>query len=155
MTIYIDADSCPKKIRDIVANACIREEISAVFVANRKISVKNGGKISFFIVENKENSADLFIERNVKAGDMVITRDIPLAASLVEKGIVVLNDRGTVYSEMNVKERLSERNFMKELREFGISDKKERIFGIKEIRAFSNVFDRELQLILKKGKIYR
>jgi uncharacterized protein YaiI (UPF0178 family) len=83
------------------------------------------------------------------AGDMVITQDIPLAAALVDKGIRVLNDRGVVYTEQNVKARLGQRNQMAELRAMGILGDGGNRFGPREVKAFADAYDRELTKIGK------
>ena len=87
---------------------------------------------------------------NVHQDDLVITRDIPLASELVALGITVLNDRGTEYSQENVRERLSIRNLMELMREQGLVSDRLRSFGKKEVYLFSNAFDRILRKHLKK-----
>ena len=82
---------------------------------------------------------------------MVITRDIPLAQQLVAAEIRVLNDRGTVYTAENIKERLSVRNFMYELCANGLEPERTKTFGKKEVMAFAKAFDREIQRLLKNA----
>jgi len=149
MTIWVDADSCPKRIRDIVVRAAVKNDVPAFFVANRPISLPRKAPVSMVEVEAGEGSADRYIVEHAAKGDMVITRDIPLAADLVERSVVVLNDRGDIYTEENVRERLSIRDFMYELRNQGQFAERTRSFGEKEITAFSNAFDRTLQKLLK------
>ena len=61
----------------------------------------------------------------------------------------MLNDRGTVYTAENIKERLSVRNFMYELCANGLAPERTSSFGKKEIMAFAQAFDREVQKLLK------
>ena len=45
-------------------------------------------------------------------GDLIITRDIPLAAEVIEKGALALSPRGEAFSKENIRGRLNMRDFM-------------------------------------------
>lgn len=149
MKIWVDADSCPKPVREIVERAAIRLAVPLVYTANRKIPMEENELFSMVVTDAGDQSADLYIVENAEADDLVITRDIPLADQLVEREITVLNDRGVLYTRENIKERLSVRNFMYELREYGGGVERHSVFGPKEKQAFANAFDRELRKMLK------
>ena len=144
MKIWIDADSCPTRIREIVVKASEREHIKSLFVANREVPIPSSDFSCTVRCGKEEGAADNHIIRHAGPGDLVITRDIPLAEQLVRKGIVVLNDRGTVYTEENVGERRSERDFMAGLRAQGILEQGKSRFSPREVRHFANALDREL-----------
>lgn len=146
MKIWVDADSCPAKIRNIVTRACLREEITGIFVANRAIPVDEHEYIEKVITEQRDQSADEYIMEKVSVEDLVITRDIPLADELVTKGVLVLNDRGVVYTEENIKERLSIRDYMKEMRDLGLGYESTDKFNNKDVQKFANAFDKELRI---------
>ena len=84
------------------------------------------------------------IVKQLQEGDLVITADIPLAADVIEKGGHALNPRGEFYSEENIRERLSMRNFMDELRSNGIETGGPPALGPKDKQAFANQLDRFL-----------
>src|SRR5204863_504603 len=63
--------------------------------------------------------ADCHIVRELVAGDLVITADIPLASDVIAKGGHALNPRGELYSTENIAERLALRNYLDELRGTG------------------------------------
>ncbi len=84
------------------------------------------------------------------AGDLVITADIPLAAILVEKGILALDPRGELYSEENVRERLSIRDFMESLRGSGVETGGSRPYGPNDRQAFAGTLDRVLTAAQRK-----
>lgn len=149
MTIWIDADSCPVRVRQIVCKASLRLSVPLVFVANRPIPITNHELVSFVQTDDKEQSADDYIVAYSKKGDLVITRDIPLAASLVEKGVVVINDRGFLFTADNVRERLSVRDFMYEIRSNGLMTDRMGVFNKKDIQNFSNTFDNVLTKLIK------
>lgn len=145
MRILVDADSCPRRIREIIVKASNRNGVPALFVANRELPDVRSDFSELIIVSGKGEAVDDYIIEYGNKDDIVVTRDIPLAAVLVEKGITVLNDRGKVYSHENVRERLSFRDFSKILRESGIPFHETNSFGKREIKAFADTFDRELR----------
>lgn len=149
MTIWIDADSCPVRVRQIVCKASLRLSVTLVFVANRPIPITNHELVSFVQTDDEEQSADNYIVAYSKKGDLVITRDIPLAASLVEKGVIVINDRGFLFTADNVRERLSVRDFMYEIRSNGLMTDRMGVFNKKDIQNFSNTFDSVLTKLIK------
>ena len=151
MTFFVDADSCPVRIREIICKTALRLHIHAVFVANRCIPIPKNPYCRSVVTAAEDQAADRYIVDNAIQGDMVITRDIPLAQQLVAAQIRVLNDRGTVYTAENIKERLSIRNFMYELCASGLEPERTSSFGKKEIMAFAQAFDREIQRLLRSA----
>lgn len=151
MTIFVDADSCPVKVREIICKTAGRLHIQAVFVANRPIPILKNQFCRSIITEAADQAADDFIAESASAGDLVITRDIPLAARLVAIRIRVINDRGTVYTDDNIRERLSIRNFMYELHANGLMPERTKSFGKKEVMEFAQALDRETRILLKTG----
>ncbi len=149
MTIWVDADSCPVRVREIICKASLRLSVTAVFVANRLIPVASHELINFVVTSGDEQSADNYIIEHSKKGDLVITRDIPLAVALVELGIAVINDRGVLFTPDNVRERLSMRDFMYEVRSNGLMTDKMGAFNKKDLQNFSNTFDSVLTKLLK------
>ncbi len=149
-SIWVDADSCPVPVRDMILRFASRLHIKVNFVANRPIPFPPGALCTMTVTEAAQDAADNYIADNSSEDDIAITRDIPLAARLVEKKVTVLNDRGTVYTETNIKERLSLRNFAFELYQQGIMPERTASLGKKEITGFANSLDREIQKRLRK-----
>jgi len=152
MRIFVDADSCPQIVRGIICRAAVREGLECIFAANRKIPLMDDELIKMVQVAEGEGVADKYIVDNSGEGDIAVTRDIPLAADLVENKVVVLNDRGDIFTPENIRQRLSIRNLMKEFRDSGIMPDSDGSFGPKEIQLFANAFDRELRKLIKKSK---
>ncbi len=152
LRIWVDADSCPLRIREIVCRAADRTGIDAIFVANRKIPLPSTPRASMVVVAAGEGVADAYIVAHAAAGDIAVTRDIPHAASLVENGVVALNDRGTIFTPENIRERLSVRDFMYDLRTNGLTVKEKNSFGQKEIALFAQAFDRTLTAQLRRSE---
>jgi uncharacterized protein YaiI (UPF0178 family) len=105
--------------------------------------------VRMIVVEKGDDSADDLLVELGGEGALAITRDIPLATRLAELGMVVLDDRGGTYTKETVRERLSMRNMMTELREYGVFVEKTKPMGPREIQAFANALDRELTRMLK------
>lgn len=149
MRIWVDADSSPVPVRIILCRAANRTEIPAVFVANRRFKLPGGSSISMVETSTEEGSADNHIIDHSKADDLVVTRDIPLAAILVKKGVRVINDRGTIFTEENIDQLLSERNTNKEFRESGVLvENRKKAYGTKEKSAFAAALDSTLNKML-------
>jgi uncharacterized protein YaiI (UPF0178 family) len=147
--IWVDADSCPRAVRDIIARSALRLSIHTFFVANREIPLPSNPFFEMILCGTEADAADNYIVDHADAKDLVITRDIPLAARLVEKKIRVLNDRGTVYTEANISERLSMRNFMLEMYNNGFMPERTSRLGKKELHDFANSLDKELQRLIR------
>ncbi|MDR0402751.1 MAG: DUF188 domain-containing protein [Treponema sp.] len=139
MRIFVDADSCPKPARDIILRAAKRTA-GAVFAANRPIPGVGNGEMR--VCPRKDGAADDFIAERAGPGDIVVTRDVALAARTLKTGAAALDDRGKIDSEENIGERLSLRNFTVGLAENGMDFERETSYGKKELKAFADSLDR-------------
>lgn len=144
-TVWVDADSCPVSVRELLIRFANRLNVQTKFVANRIIPLPFSSVLSMHIADETPDAADNFIVENCSANDIVITRDVPLAVRLVEKKLIVLNDRGKLYTPENIRESLSFRNFNLELVESGLPEKKTGMYTKKDLNLFANCLDRELQ----------
>jgi uncharacterized protein YaiI (UPF0178 family) len=120
MNIWVDADSCPVVIKEILFRAAERAQITTTLLANHFIKTPPSKFIDFIQVGAGFDVADNEIVKRAVANDLVITADIPLAAEVVEKGCLALNPRGELYTESNIRQRLNIRDFMDTLRSSGI-----------------------------------
>jgi len=144
MRIWVDADACPKAIKEIVYRAADRLKIHTTFVANSRLTLPRSPFLHFLLVEAGFDVADKEITRLMRAGDLVITADIPLAADAIENGGFALNPRGEFYTQDNVKSALSMRNFMDGLRGAGSLTGGPAAFSQRDRSAFANQLDRFL-----------
>lgn len=147
--MWIDADACPSAIKDIILRAAQRLALPVVFVANKRIELPRSELFSFVQVPKGLDVADAYVAEHAQAGDLAVTQDIPLAAALVKKGVVVLDVRGEPFTEENIDERLSLRNFMQELREGGVTTGGPKGFGPQDKQRFAASLDRELTVLLR------
>src|SRR3989338_2189588 len=114
--IWIDADACPKVIKEVIYNVSGRLQLEVCLVANSSMFIPPSPLVKLIIVEQGADVADSYIVENVSKNDIVVTGDIPLAAFIIEKEAIAINIRGELYTEENVREALSVRDFMKEFR---------------------------------------
>ena len=101
------------------------------------------------VVESGSNAADDALVELAESPALAITHDIPLAARLLEKDLIVIDDRGNTLTKERIRERLSERENNALFREMGLFDNKSKHFDEKTIRAFSAAFDRALSILEK------
>lgn len=150
MKIWVDADACPAAVKELIIRVGKRHKIFVVFVANKGISIPESAYISTVRLLREPEAVDEYIVDHAQAGDMAVTQDIPLASQLVPKGVVVISPRGELHTEENIRERLSLRNFMQDLREAGGITPGPAQFGPRDKQRFSDTFDREITKALKR-----
>jgi uncharacterized protein len=149
MQIWIDADACPNPIKNILFRAADRTRVTMTLVANKPVRIVASPYLRFVQVAAGFDAADKRIVELLQAGDLVITADLPLAADVIGKGGVALNPRGELYTQENVRERLSMRNFMDELRGSGVLTGGPAVLGPRDLQAFANQLDRLLAKALQ------
>jgi uncharacterized protein YaiI (UPF0178 family) len=151
MQIWVDADACPVVIRDILFRAAERTGVTMTLVANKPVRLPGAQNLHFVQVPAGFDAADKRIVELMVAGDLVITADVPLAAAAIEKGGVALNPRGELYTSENVRERLSVRNFLDELRGSGVNTGGPAALSQRERQMFANQLDRLLARQVKSS----
>ncbi len=142
MNIWVDADACPRAVKDILFRVAERTRISVIFVANQRMRLPESPFIDWIQVGQGPDIADDEIADKCEAGDLIVTADIPLAARVVEKGALALDPRGTMYDKTNIGQILDMRNFMDTLRSSGVETGGPDSFGQRERMKFANELDR-------------
>lgn len=178
--IWVDADSVPTNLRQIILRAASRTDAFCHFVADRDLkdirqfiaedtfsrrqkareegltdemaikAVKS--KISITVVQSGENSADDFIVQKAGKSSLCITHDIPLASRLLEKGCIVIDDRGCQYTDSDIRARLSDRLVNQELRSWGVFSQQQKKIDASAQKDFANMLDRTLTHMMKEEK---
>ena len=142
--IWVDADACPKVIKEILFRAADRVGMPLILVANQPLQVPGSRYIRTIQVGAGFDVADNHIVQQAEAGDLVITADIPLAAEVIAKGCLALNPRGDLYTGDNIRQRLNMRDFMDTLRSSGVDTGGPASFSHADRQAFANQLDRLL-----------
>ena len=143
--MWVDADACPKVIKEIIYKAANRVQVITTFVANSYIALPTSAYLKFVQVPKGLDVADSYIVNNLGSGDLVITADIPLASEVIAANAYALNPRGEFYDENNISLRLATRNLMEDLRTQGQISGGPASISNKDKTLFANALDRFLQ----------
>ena len=120
INIWVDADACPRVIKDILFRAADRASIAVTLVANQAIQVPRSPYIRAVQVASGFDVADNLIAQQAQPGDLVITSDIPLAAEVVDKGVKAISPRGEHHAPDTIRQRLNMRDFLETMRSSGV-----------------------------------
>lgn len=120
-TIWVDADACPRVIKEVLYRVAQRTGVVVTLVANQPLTVPRLPSLKVLQVAQGFDVADNEIVRRAAAGDLVITADIPLAAEVIAKGAQALNPRGERYSADTIRGLLNLRDFMDTMRASGVA----------------------------------
>ena len=142
--IWIDADSCPKKVRMYATKYAEIHSLEIIFAANRPV-IDARGYVKAVLCSKEKDAADNYIYQNATLGDIVITRDIILADRLVAKGIAVINDRGTAFTEDNIKNRLADSALNLQLAQIGLGGSRKSDYTNKKFDAFIKCFHKVIK----------
>ena len=142
--IWIDADACPKPIKELLYRLAERKKILLTLVANRSLSYPASLWIRSIQVASGADVADQEIIRMLEPGDLVVTADIPLADRVITKKALALDHRGKFFSAENIKQSLAMRNLMQEILDSGEITKGPPPFGAKNVQQFANQLDKFL-----------
>ena len=149
MPIWVDADACPKVIKEMVFRAAERTAIPVTLVANRLLFTPASPYISALQVADGFDVADSEIVKRLQAGDLVITADIPLAAEVIGKGGYALDPRGEMHSADTIQAKLTMRDFMDTLRASGIETGGPAALSQRDRQRFAKHLDHYLTFLAK------
>lgn len=141
MPIWVDADACPKPVKEILFRAAERTGESLTLVANHPMAVPRRPNVRLLQVPGGFDVADAEIMGRVEPGDLVVTADIPLAADVIARGAHALNPRGEMYSADTIRSILNMRDFMDTLRASGVQTGGPPALSQADRQAFANQLD--------------
>lgn len=144
MRIWVDADACPRAVKEMLYRAADRVKVEVVLVANQPLRLPRSRYVRSVVVGRGFDVADEHIVESVEPGDLIITADVPLAAAAVERGGTVIDPRGEVIDASNAAARLTMRNFMEQQREAGELMGGPSAYGDRDKRKFAAALDRYL-----------
>ena len=140
IAIYIDADACPVKpevYRVAERHALKGAALKVLVVSNSPIAIPRdlfvggppdakpgatfacGPLIERVVVGGGMDEADNWIAERARAGDVVVTADVPLASRCVKNGATVLAPTGKRFTADSIGMALATRNLMDSLRSAG------------------------------------
>jgi len=144
MSIWVDADACPRPVKEILFKAAERTGIELTLVANHAMAVPRVPNVRLLQVQGGFDVADQEIARRVAPGDLVVTADIPLAADVIARGAQALNPRGEMYSADTIRALLTMRDFMDTMRASGVVTGGPPALSQADRQAFAGQLDRWL-----------
>jgi uncharacterized protein YaiI (UPF0178 family) len=143
-TIWVDADACPKLVKEILFRAAQRSGIQTTLVANKMLFVPPSPHLRAVQVPSGFDVADKYIVQQLQPGDLAITADIPLAAEVVGRGCLALSPRGELFTSENIGGLLDMRNFLSSLRDQGVNSGGPAAIDQGDLQAFAGQLDRWL-----------
>lgn len=152
-SIWVDADSCQSKARNSLQEIALKYSVPVILVANRAIPFFcNSPLFNMVIREAKKDAADTYISVNCTLHDIVVTRDLPLAQKLLQKGITVINDRGIIFTKTTLEKMLKERELSMQMAALGIRNGKFSTYSNEDLKKFTKNFQQALQNNLQNAK---
>jgi uncharacterized protein len=139
-TLYIDADACP--VKEEIYRVAERLGVPVTVVAAGFIRVPQDPSITRIAAGDRPDAADDWIVENLKAGDIVITADIPLADRSLKAGAEVLTPTGRVLDDNAIGIALATRNLMHDLRSAGETTRGNAPFSARDRSTFLAALDR-------------
>lgn len=150
MKIWVDADACPRAVKDVVFRASARTQTEVVLVANGSMAKPDSPLVSLVLVPHGLDVADAHIAEQVDASDIVVTADVPLASLVVKKGAVAIDPRGRPYTEESIGAQLATRDLLHSLRSREvIRGGGPSSFSPQDLQRFASALDRWLTKRLK------
>jgi hypothetical protein len=141
--VYVDADACP--VKDEVYSVAARYGVAVTLVANSKLHVPPRLRVEMVVVPEGLDAADDWIAEHVRAGDVVITADIPLASRCIAAGARVLGTNGRPFSEDSIGGALAMRDLKSSLRDSGVPSRGPAPLAPKDRSRFLSKLDELLQ----------
>lgn len=146
--IFIDGDACP--VKDEVYAVAARIGLAVVLVANQRIHVPADLGVEMVVVEEGPDAADDWIAEEIRAGDVVITADIPLAARCLEMGAFALGTNGREFTPDSIGSALATREIKASIRESGVTTGGPSPISGRDRSRFSNVLDRVVHAAMRR-----
>ena len=115
--VLVDADACP--VRREIARAAERYGIEALFFANLSQEAAGLSNLRTVRVDDRPDAADFAIATQCRAGDIVVTDDIGLAALATGKGARAISSRGRLFRPDLLPLLLAERHRSRKARRAG------------------------------------
>ena len=145
--IFVDADACP--VKDEVVRVAERHDLRVTFVANGGLRPSRDPMIRNIVVPQGADAADDWIVEHSRANDIAVTADVPLAARLVEKGVLTLGPTGRAFTAESIGMAVAMRDLKQHLRESGEIKGYNPGFSHRDRSAFLSALDQAVRRALR------
>ena len=149
ISIFIDGDACP--VKEETYDVAARYRVPVKLVANSHIHVPEGMGIEMVVVDQGLDAADDWIAERVRAGDVVVTADLPLAGRCLEAGARVLGTTGRQFEDASIGDLLATRALKEHLRGAGLETGGPRPLSNKDRSRFASKLDEVVQKSLRES----
>lgn len=147
--LYIDADACP--VRDEAFRVAERYGLAVIVVTCGNVRVPRDPRIRLVLVEAGSDAVDDWIAQQIRAGDLCVTSDIPLAARCLKQGAAAIGPAGRRFTQDNIGAALAGRELAQHLRELGEGGAGPKPLTAKDRSRFLSELD-ALVTALKRGR---
>jgi uncharacterized protein YaiI (UPF0178 family) len=154
IAVYIDADACPVKqeIYRIAERHVLKGAALKIFVvSNSPVAVPREAFVERVVVGAGMDEADNWIAERARAGDIVITADVPLASRGVKAGAEVIAPNGRVFTKDSIGMTLATRNLMDSLRSAGEITSGPKPFSPRDRSSFLAALDQAIVRLTRAG----
>jgi len=148
--IFVDADGCP--VKDETYVVATRYGVRVTLVANSRMYVPEGFGVELIVVDAGPDVADDWIVANVRAADVVVTSDLPLAARCLAAGAHVLGANGREFSPDSMGDLLATRELKEHLRGAGVMSGGPPPLAAKDRSRFQSKLDELVQRGLRQTR---
>jgi uncharacterized protein len=145
--IFVDADACP--VKDEVVRVAERHELTVTFVANGGLRPSRDPMIRNVVVPQGADAADDWIVEHARPNDIAVTADVPLAARLVEKGVLTFGPTGRAFTVESIGMAVAMRDLKQHLRETGEIKGYNPGFSHRDRSAFLSALDQAVRRALR------
>lgn len=145
MRIFIDADACPKPIKEIIFNlARNNSNYEIIFVTNQFLALPSLPNIRLLQVAQGFDVADNEIVKLIDNGELLISNDIPLAAEVIAKGAETISASGKLHTAQSIAQTLATRDLIAHLRDNLQVNSHHRPFSNQDKANFANTLNKWL-----------
>lgn len=147
--IFVDADGCP--VKEEVYRVARRHGLHATVVSNARLRIPEDERLALVVVGGRFDAADDWIVEHAETDDIVISADIPLAARCLQKGAIVLDQRGGAFTEDNIGPALANREMLSHLRDLGTITGGPAPFGARDRSRFLHRLDEAIREVRRRN----
>ena len=149
LNIFVDADGCP--VKEEIYRVARRHGLGATIVANARMRIPDEERFTLVVVGDRFDAADDWIVERCDRDDIVISGDIPLASRCLQKGAVVLDQRGGMFTEDNIGDALANRELLSHLRNLGTITGGPSPFDARDRSRFLHRLDEAIRTIRRRN----
>ena len=123
MRLIIDADGCPRGVREVCRELAGQYNVPIAMVSDRSHDLASEADddmdVTLTTVDTAPDATDYAIAQEAKPTDIIVTGDYGLAALVIDRVTAVLHPDGFIYSPANMDELLYRRYLNQKARRAG------------------------------------